>query len=136
MISEIRPIVTCPMCQGTGRDYSINHHTFVWCDLCERRGWVPLESCMGCGKPAFRFWPRNQQPIVAYCDKEECLTHLVALHKPAAYGGTYKAPVGEPHGLRLGECRLVQVINNMERHGEEMEKLKKDLMRRLNRQHD
>lgn len=82
MLTTIGAISICPACKGTGQDYSVKHHRLVMCDLCEGRRWVPLESCRGCGRPAFRFWPPRQQPILRYCGREDCFNKLVVVHKP------------------------------------------------------
>lgn len=79
-IVEIKPITVCPMCRGTGQDYSIKHSKLMPCTLCEGRSWVPLESCKGCGRPAYKWWPKIQSPILRYCGLEACLANLVKLH--------------------------------------------------------
>lgn len=75
--------VSCPMCQGTGRDLDIKSGRMAKCELCQGKGWVPTEACKGCGKPAYKFWPPRQMPIIRYCGLEECLKHLVNIHLPA-----------------------------------------------------
>lgn len=43
---------------------------------------MPLDKCVGCGRPAFEFWPPNQMPIIRFCGTKECLGHLVEIwHK-------------------------------------------------------
>jgi hypothetical protein len=84
LMTSIVPIVECPMCRGTGKDYSIIHHQQTSCDLCKGIGWVPRENCKGCGRPAIKSWPPAQAPIVRYCGLEVCLDELVAIHKPGS----------------------------------------------------
>jgi hypothetical protein len=79
-IVEIKPITGCPMCRGTRQDYSIKHHKLMVCTLCNGRGWVPIESCRGCGRPAFQWWPKAQSPIIRYCGFETCLSALIKIH--------------------------------------------------------
>jgi hypothetical protein len=66
---------------GSGRDFSVKHHTQLVCDFCDGRGWVPLATCRGCGKPAFKFWPALERPILRFCGKEDCFTKLIKIHK-------------------------------------------------------
>src|SRR5271154_515697 len=93
---EIQPNSVCPACWGTGRDFSLRHHTQLVCDFCDGRGWVPLATCKSCGRPAWKFWPANQKPIVRFCGKEECFTNLVRIHKsskPVQLKGFIPVPV-------------------------------------------
>lgn len=82
-------VVLCPMCKSTGHDYHLVHHKLLKCELCEGRGWIPTVSCRGCGRPAFKFWPPRQVPIVQYCGLEACLSAMVTLHstKPSLTKG-------------------------------------------------
>lgn len=79
---EIQPVALCPMCQGTGRDYSPVHHTLVTCSICNGAGFMSSLSCKGCGRPALRTWPPRQSPLVHYCGREECLKVMVRMHIP------------------------------------------------------
>jgi hypothetical protein len=78
-MKELIPLVTCPMCYGTGSDYSLLHHTLVQCNLCEGKKFVLLKACDGCGKPAKKAWPPKQEPFIWYCGLEECFNKLVTI---------------------------------------------------------
>ena len=81
----IVPIVVCPMCKGTGKDFSVKHHRQLWCDLCKGVGYVPRENCKGCGRPATTTWPPKREPIIRYCGLKACLEQLVMVHKPGPW---------------------------------------------------
>ncbi len=85
----LQPVAVCPECQGTGREFSLKHHGFARCGLCEERGWVPIDACKGCGRPAAQYWPEDQEPILKYCGRKECLAVLVVKHRVGESVGTY-----------------------------------------------
>lgn len=80
--SFITEAVVCPMCGGAGQEYSASQAKLVDCTLCMGRRWVPEVACRGCGRPAYKFWPPKQIPIIRYCGLEDCLKHLVNMHLP------------------------------------------------------
>ena len=85
---QIKPITICPQCRGTKKDFNNRHRRLMKCELCEGRGWVPMQSCKGCGRPAFVWWPNARQlPFIRYCGRVECLDVLVKIHnKPVSAG--------------------------------------------------
>lgn len=60
----------------------MRHSKLTQCELCFGRGWVPQVACKGCGRPAFKFWPPKQYPLIQYCGLEDCFNKLVKLHLP------------------------------------------------------
>lgn len=62
----LAPIRYCPECRGIKTDGHLK------CRTCEGRGWVPLDICLACGRPAF-----EQGGVVPYCGREECFKRLV-----------------------------------------------------------
>lgn len=82
-MSVVSEAVVCPMCSGHGTDYSVIQARMVVCTLCQGRRWVPVDACLGCGRPAYRYWPPRQLPIIRYCGLEDCLKHLVRIHLPS-----------------------------------------------------
>ncbi len=121
MIKEVDPIMLCPNCGGTGQVYSNTHHTLVECDMCWGKCIIPAVSCRGCGRPATRWWPPLQRPIVRYCGLETCLNALVTLHKPVG-GGII------PKGI-VAVVKEITKANSRERVNQ-MEELRQDLVRR------
>lgn len=124
MITFIEPIASCPQCRGTGVDYSIIHHALVGCALCWGRGYVPSVRCKSCGRPATKFWPPKQRPIIRYCGLESCLNNLVKLHKqPPTVGGYRPVPV---------ICQVVRNITeaSSQERRDQMEELKSRLAHR------
>ena len=73
--SHISPLVPCPECEGTGWDVDARAN-FV-CDVCEGRGYVVMDVCRGCGRPAF-----EQGGYVKYCGREECWKTLTLAIDP------------------------------------------------------
>lgn len=112
---ELDPIVLCPFCRGTKQDYSIKHKRLVTCTWCGGKGWCSPFVCKGCGKPANKFWPPRQMPIIRYCGMETCFSQLVKIH-----------PRPVP--------RLVQVVDAIDKANrrrdpkEELEDMKRRLM--------
>lgn len=83
-MKELSHIAVCPQCQGSRLMWSLKHHKLVECETCKPLGpasrsvgWVPNSVCRGCGKPAYKFWPPNQIPIIKYCGMETCFNALV-----------------------------------------------------------
>ena len=81
MIVELPHIAECPNCGGTGQEYSLQQATLIKCVVCNGKRYMPGVSCKGCGRPAIKFWPPHQRPIVLYCGLESCLAMLVVIHK-------------------------------------------------------
>lgn len=119
VIAKIYPLVTCPMCKGSARDLSLIHHVLVNCTLCNGKGWLPLVSCRGCGRPAFRWWPLNGPPLIQYCGLEVCFSRLVTIHR------TDKS-VGRP-----AIVHAMEEINRANQRVDQMDELKRRLQHRL-----
>lgn len=81
-VVDIEPVAPCPVCTGSGTDLDMKTKTFEVCRRCLGRGYVPLVKCLGCGRPAFVFWPAGQLPIIRFCGSNECLAHLIEVRQP------------------------------------------------------
>jgi hypothetical protein len=123
MITAIKPIRMCPQCKGTGQDYNLRHRKLMACELCYGRGYVS-ERCMGCGRPATKYWPPKQQPIIHYCGLETCFNALVTLRKSS------KPVIVRAAGFTMVEEQL-QEIDRANRRVSAMEELKRDITHRL-----
>jgi hypothetical protein len=125
MLSELAPLVDCPNCGGTGQAYSVLHHSLWLCEMCWGKRWLPAATCRGCGRPATKYWPPKQRPIIQYCGLESCFSALVVIHRPVG---------SKPRGYRPspGIVIAVQDImkNNTPEHKNQMENLRQDLLRR------
>lgn len=68
---ELRP---CPRCEGRGY---IVHGRYTRqdpaCDVCSGRGWVTLDVCEGCGRPA---WCSGEN-CLPWCGRSECLAKML-----------------------------------------------------------
>lgn len=105
-LNEILPIVQCPACKGTRKDFSPVHKRPAICEWCRGAGWLRHEVCRGCGKPATRFWPPKQTAFIRYCGAAECLTVLVTIHKPEV------KLLPQP---KLSQLAIVRMMNARER---------------------
>lgn len=114
MIFKTTPVAGCPMCQGTGQEYNTIHHMLLRCTLCEGRGWVPVMACRGCGKPAYKWWPRFQVPIIQYCGLETCFSVLIKLH------------ISRP---KIADTKEF-AIQKVQEHSDQMQKIRDQLLRR------
>lgn len=65
----VAPIQICPLCKGTGWEVDQKENV---CSLCEGRNWIVLDTCGGCGRPAFD----QLTKVVPYCGRDECLALL------------------------------------------------------------
>ena len=79
-MKRIMPIVLCPQCKGTRRDFNLKHHVNLKCDFCLGRGWVNSDPCKGCGRPSLIWWPQDQVPLLRYCGDKKCLDQLIKIH--------------------------------------------------------
>lgn len=64
----------CPRCGGMGRPSSPHQQgeQDPKCSLCEGRGWVTDEICLGCGRPAFY----RMGDDTLFCGRTECLERI------------------------------------------------------------
>ena len=61
----------CPDCKGEVVQINPTNGALVeGCDVCEGHGFVPLEVCKGCGRPAWLDYP------VMHCGRDECFKQL------------------------------------------------------------
>jgi hypothetical protein len=124
MIKELTPVAVCSCCKGTGTDYSLKHHALVECLLCEGRGWIVTKACLGCGRPAFKFWPAHQIPLIQFCGLEECFTKLVKIHRPNKLAGFVRT--GGYHPVAIIDAVKALTRRATHRH-DDMEDLKDQL---------
>lgn len=128
-IIEIEPLIVCPFCRGTRQDYNIKHHKMMPCEWCSGRGYTSRYACKGCGRPANKYWPPKQWPIIRYCGLESCFSKLVKIH-----GKTVGVRPSGPYHPGPGAFNIVRAAQEIDRANsrfnpkDEMEALKARLM--------